>query len=218
MKIISFILDLLYPRKCVFCHRTFKPGDMADVCAECADNLPYTGTHQGRNVQHTALCICPLYYRDNVKKSLHRYKFCGLQFYSGTYARIMWENTDLRLLDFDVISYVPLSRKRLRTRGYDQARLIAEELSKLTGKKCVRLLYKVRNTKKQSQTGGAEARTENIKGAYSAIKTEASGKRILLIDDIVTTGSTLSEAAAALTEAGASRIYAAAVATSAERN
>ena len=104
---------------------------------------------------------------------------------------------------------MPLSRKRLRSRGYDQARLLAEHLSKKISRPCVRLLKKVRNAAPQSGTGGREERKANVLGAYRAFgKQELRGKTVLLIDDIVTTGATLTECASVLTSAGAARIKA----------
>lgn len=113
----------------------------------------------------------------------------------------------------DIITWVPLSRKRLRKRGYDQARLLAEELSRISGVGCCRLLQKTRNNPAQSGTGSAEKRRANVSGVYRAAdEDQVKGKSILLVDDIVTTGATLSECARVLISAGAREVKAVTVA------
>ena len=217
MKLYELFLDFLYPEKCIFCHRILKKKEN-DICFRCSRIIPYTFEKEKQKLPFIMDCYSPLYYEGDVKNSLHRYKFGGLQFYSKAYAKLIFENTSIKHLNFDFISYVPLSRKRLRARGYDQARLLADELSKLTGKACIRTLDKIRNTRAQSRTGAFKERSENISGAYCLCKnTEVKGKKILLIDDIVTTGSTLSEAASQLVAADAV-VYAATVARARERN
>ena len=113
------------------------------------------------------------------------------------------------------MSWVPISRKRLKKRGYDQSKLLAQAVGKLLGVRPVRTLRKIRDTAPQSLTGSAEKRRENVKDAYAVWKPEnVIGKRILILDDIFTTGSTVSECARTLGKAGAAEILCAAVARS----
>ena len=102
----------------------------------------------------------------------------------------------------DVVTWIPLSRARLRKRGYDQAKLLAEEVAARQSLPCERMIEKIRNNRAQSGTKSAEERKKNVEGVYRAV-TDCSGARILLVDDIVTTGATLSEAAETLLKAGA---------------
>ena len=112
---------------------------------------------------------------------------------------------------------MPLSRKRLRERGYDQARLLAKATAKALGMPLTPTLYKQRNTQPQSGTGDAAKRRANITGAYRMKKgADVTGKRVLLIDDIVTTGSTLLECARVLGKAGAEQVVCATVARAAD--
>ena len=114
---------------------------------------------------------------------------------------------------YDLISWVPLSEKRLRERGYDQAMLLALAAALELDDVAVETLRKNRNTAPQSGTESADERRANISGAYEVIDSElVRGKRILLIDDIITTGSTLSECARTLMLAGAEGVVCAAVA------
>lgn len=133
--------------------------------------------------------------------------------YADVYGEMLMHHLGEFVNSADVISYVPLSRQRLRSRGYDQARLLAEYLAKASGKRCVPVLKKHRNTAPQSGTGGAEERKKNIKGAYVPLNSkDFRGLTVLLTDDIVTTGSTVSECAAVLKTAGAKSVYAVTVA------
>lgn len=212
MRIISRFLDLLYPKKCAFC-RELVPPDSHGICQKCEKTLPYTKNGGEQHGNFFTVCVSPLYYEDDVRDALLRYKFHGLSGYCGPFGELIAgcaaENIDEEI---DVVSWVPLSRKRLRKRGYDQAKLLAECSAKELGLPCQPVLQKVVHTAPQSQTGSAEKRRANISGAYEVISDDIVGKTILLVDDIVTTGSTFSECARMLGMAGAERVYCAAVA------
>ena len=154
--------------------------------------------------------MSPLYYEGDVRESLLRYKFGGISSYADIYAEFIAKCVDENEISCDIITWVPLSAKRFRRRGYDQAKLIADELSKLTGIECLNLLRKNRNNPAQSGTGTAEKRRANVAGVYSS-KNSAyiSGKKILIVDDIVTTGATLSECARVLKNNSAAEVFAA---------
>ena len=208
MKILDLIAHLLYPWKCVFCESVLKD---TDICRECEEKLPYTvGDSAMQKFPFIDKCVSPLYYKDKVRASVHRYKFGGCSAYSRRYAALMSDcvenNPDCRSID--VISWIPLSKKRLRQRGYDQARLLAEEIAAKTGLPCRQLLQKVKNNSAQSLTRDAKQRRENVAGVYALDDgADVSGLRILLVDDVVTTGATMSEAARILRKAGAKSVF-----------
>lgn len=208
MKILDLIAHLLYPWKCVFCESVLKD---TDICRECEEKLPYTvGDSAMQKFPFIDKCVSPLYYKDKVRASVHRYKFGGCSAYSQRYAALMSDcvenNLDCRSID--VISWIPLSKKRLRQRGYDQARLLAEEIAAKTGLPCRQLLQKVKNNSAQSLTRDAKQRRENVAGVYALDDgADVSGLRILLVDDVVTTGATMSEAARILRKAGAKSVF-----------
>ena len=103
--------------------------------------------------------------------------------------------------------WIPISRQRKRKRGYDQVELIGISVAQALGMELVPTLRKVRNTKPQSAMGSAAHRRANILGAYEVIDPAiVRGKRILLLDDIITTGATASESARTLLTAGAREI------------
>lgn len=208
MKILDLIAHLLYPWKCVFCESVLKD---TDICRECEEKLPYTvGDSAMQKFPFIDKCVSPLYYKDKVRASVHRYKFGGCSAYSRRYAALMSDcvenNLDCRSID--VISWIPLSKKRLRQRGYDQARLLAEEIAAKTGLPCRQLLQKVKNNSAQSLTRDAKQRRENVAGVYALDDgADVSGLRILLVDDVVTTGATMSEAARILRKADAKSVF-----------
>jgi len=211
VNLFTVLLDLMYPPKCPFCGRVVKEQG---VCEACLKSLPRTGTSCKRKGDYFTLCVSPLYYRDNVRESLLRFKFQNCRHYAKTYAPMVAECIEKEFNNkFDLISWVPVSRKRLRRRGYDQARLLAEEIAALYGIKAVSLLEKHRHVPAQSGISGAEKRKANILSAYRVIDHDsACGKRILLIDDIITTGATLSECSKTLLLSGAEEILCATVA------
>lgn len=215
MKLLDRILDLLYPPRCAFCRRLL-PDGVRGVCAFCEKKLPYVPADaQIRSLKNIEKCIAPLYYEGSVRESLHRYKFSSMTAYADIYSEFMGKCIDENGISCDIITWIPLSRRRLRKRGYDQAELLARLIAKRHGFDCVRLLKKLRDNPPQSGTGSPEKRRANVKGIYSCIEPQlVQGKTILLIDDIVTTGATLSEAAGVLKNAGASGVYCAAVARS----
>ena len=213
MGFLSSILDLLFPPKCVFCGRILRlRGD--GWCDKCVESLPYALNGGRRNGDYYDFCISPLYYRGAVRKSILRYKFRGASGYADAYGKILAECIrGEQDAVYDIISWVPLSGKRKRSRGYDQAMLLALATALELNDVAVETLRKPRDVQAQSSLGSASERRANISGAYEATDAELiEGKSVLLIDDIVTTGSTLDECACVLLSAGASRVICAALA------
>ena len=213
MRWLDALLELLYPTRCVFCHR-LTSNHSEPICARCRQTLPLVPiAAQKQQFPNLTACVSPLYYTGSVRESLHRFKFGGLAFYAENYADFVVKCIDENKITCDSITWAPLSRQRLRKRGYDRARLLAEEISTRTGLPCERTLVKLRNNPPQSRTKKAADRKANVAGAYGpAANARISGRRWLLVDDIVTTGSTLSECAGVLRSAGATEVTAATVA------
>lgn len=215
MSILKKLLNLLYPVKCVFCHKLLS-GENIRICDKCRESLPYAqGECFSRSFQHIEKCISALEYTGDVCASLHRYKFSSVLAYCEPYSELLLEALEKSGIEFDVLSWVPLSRKRLRERGYDQSFLLATALAKRIDYPVSSVLIKRKNVAAQSGAGNRESRMRNIAGAYIPFNSELiENKSVLLIDDIVTTGSTLSECAGVLLDAGCSRVYALTVAGS----
>ena len=209
MKLIDRLLDLIFPPKCVFCGAILDTSEQK-LCPDCEKKLPRRRNERVKKSEFLPQIAAALYYEDEVRQSVHRYKFAGRSHYAPTYAALMAMAVSEQLTEpFDTLSYVPLSRKRLRQRGYDQAQLLAEELGKIFGMETQTLLRKVRDVPAQSSMKTAAERRANISGCYALAQgAEAEGKRILLVDDVLTTGATLSEAARILRLGGAAEVCA----------
>ena len=210
----SQILDLLFPPRCVFCGKLLSAGER-DLCARCQRTLPWLVEGQAEQTgEFFSLCASPLRYQDCVRESIHRFKFKGVQGYAKPYGRLVAQcvrdHLDGR---WDLITWVPLSEKRLRERGYDQAFLLANAVALELGEVAVETLRKARNTDAQSGLTGDEARRANVLGAYTAVDPElVEGKRVLLIDDVITTGATISECARMLRTFGCADVVCATLA------
>lgn len=210
-RILDRILDLLYPPRCAFCRRFLTDGENG-VCRLCKKRCG--GVRIERELDHIGACTAAFRYEGAVRDSLLRYKFHGVTAYGTVYAEYLAKCIDETGISCDIITWVPLSRRRLRRRGYDQARILAEDTAERLGLPCERLLEKRVDTRPQSGIGDAQKRRSNAKGVYACCAPEKlAGKRVLLIDDIVTTGATLSECALTLKKAGCAEVFAAAAAS-----
>ena len=178
------------------------------MCRDCRRKISLmAGERQKKKLTASGDCYAPLFNEGDVRASLLRYKFQGQSVYAEVYGVFLSKCIDENEISCDSITWVPLSRRRLHRRGYDQARLLAEQIASRYGNPCVPLLKKVRDNPAQSRTGDAAKRKANVAGVYAAINEEQiKGKRILLVDDIVTTGATLREAVKMLEAAGAGKI------------
>ena len=206
---VEVLLDLIFPPKCVFCKKLLRKGEDG-ICARCQEHLPWcVGPEAEQTMEFVSLCASPLWYQDEVRESFHRYKFKGSRGYAKAYGRLMAQCVQDHLADrYDLITWVPLSEQRRKSRGYDQAMLLAEAAALELGDVAAETLTKVRDTGAQSGLGKDDsARRANVLGAYRPTDPELiAGQRVLLMDDVVTTGSTLSECARTLRTAGAADV------------
>ena len=216
--VLEWLLDLLYPPRCMICHRLLEPGKK-EICAACDDTLPeYDGADP--KVRFCERCVVTFYYEGTFRASFLRYKFSGLRQYAGRYGKWMAVTIRDKLTGkYDIMTWVPVSRQRKKERGYDQAELLCRSAARELGMEPVRTLEKLTDNRAQSTLNDASERMANAAGAYGPYQAERfAGKRVLLIDDIVTTGATLSECARVLRMAGAEQVVCAALATPRERN
>lgn len=202
----DWILHIFFPPKCVLCKRVLSKEE-TDLCKACRENQPEYGVHKIK-LSFLAQWTGLWYYKDDVRTSILRYKFYGRRSYASAYGRLLamkiqkegWDDTD-------ILTWIPISRQRKRSRGYDQSELLAKALAEELGWELTPTLRKIRNTRPQSTMGGAPQRRANILGAYQVIDPDlVRDKRILLVDDIITTGATASEAARMLLTAGAKEV------------
>ncbi len=212
MKLYHWLMKVLFPPKCVLCGGLLKKEE-TDLCGTCRCEAPVFRNRKSKP-QFLDSYAAVWYYEKNVRKSLLRYKFYGARSYAPSYGRLL----AMRLVEtypegFDLLTWVPVSRLRKLRRGYDQVELIAKAVGGELNITPVPVLKKIRHNRPQSGISDSARRRANVLGAYRVKDTAAvSGKRILLLDDILTTGATAGECARVLKTAGAKEVHCAAVA------
>ena len=212
LKLLQAALDLLYPPKCILCRKLLNDVTQP-LCPGCMQALP-DYTDRVPKVRFTAGGSVTFFYEGTLRESFLRYKFGGLSFYGRTYGQ--WLSTVIRAKlsgEFDAVTWVPVSAARRFRRGYDQSQILCAAAAKALGLKPQRMLRKQIHTPPQSRLAHAEQRRANVSNAFAAVHVQdIRGRRILLIDDIVTTGATISECARTLRMAGAEQVVYAAFA------
>ena len=212
MKLFHHILQLLFPSKCVLCGKILQKGAL-DLCHDCRAEI--SDHPKPKNpIQFLASWTVLWYYEGNVRQSLLRYKFSNRRSYAASYGRLLAMKLLREYPDgFDVLTWIPISTQRKLERGYDQVELLAAAVATELDMEAVPTMQKIRNNPPQSGISGSAQRRANVLGVYRATDPDRiRGKRVLLLDDIITTGATASEAARVLLTAGASEVTCAAIA------
>ena len=195
MKIFKNILAVLFPQKCLGCKK-----ENEILCSDCLlkinrpDTPHLNGIHIASNYQDAVL-----------KKALWMLKYQGVKQLAKPLAELVRERIWKKLETGDwLIVPVPLSKNKLRHRGYNQAELIAKELSDNVR---ADILFKKFHTKSQVEVKNKEERLANIVGSFEIKNPETiKGKKIILIDDVLTTGATMREAKKVLKQVGAKKV------------
>lgn len=202
------LLRLVYPPKCVFCG-TLLEREEQDACKACLAELPWTDESSAvRTGRAFSRCVSPFFLTGKVHQALVDYKYHQRESYGVCFGRWMGACARRCRSDpFDLVTWVPVSRRRLRERGFDQCRLLAVQVAKVYGMRPVRTLKKWKDVPSLASSEASPAmRRKLVAGVYRVISPETvAGKRILLVDDIITTGSTLEEAAGTLRLRGRQR-------------
>lgn len=211
-KLFLFISRFLFPPKCVLCRKVLKENE-TDLCRECRAHTPEF-SKQTKKLPYLAGWTALWYYEGDVRRSILRFKFYNARSYAETYGRLLAMKLLQEETEFDLLTWAPISRMRKWRRGYDQVELIARAVGKELGIAPVATLKKRRNNPPQSGIRDAARRRANVFGVYQVLDPQQiSGKRILLLDDIMTTGATAGECARMLLTDGAKEVYCAAVAS-----
>ena len=213
-------LDLLFPPRCVGCN-----VEGSFLCASCTTDLPRLELPYcqrcAQPLRRGELCerceASPLnidgirapYLMEGVlRESIHRLKYRNLRALGPILGGFLSEYL-MKLPDVaDVLIPVPLHPRRLRARGYNQTALLAREVGKRQGLPVVeKALVRRWDSPPQAASSGYEERLRNVMGSFEAQGGSLEGRRLLLIDDVCTTGSTLSACAVALKSQGASSVW-----------
>ncbi|MCL2408337.1 MAG: ComF family protein [Oscillospiraceae bacterium] len=214
MGLSELILNLIFPPRCVFCEEVRKKKDTGAFCISCADELPYTSDGGRQEGGYFGFCVSPFYYEGDVRKSVRRYKFDGAEGYCEPYGKILSDFIASQPeVEFDILTWVPISEERLEERGYNQAESLAQRVADNLGASAADTLRKPFDTAPQSEIPKRQERLDNVIGAYEVINpSTVRGKRVLILDDVITTGATLNECAKTLLEAGAESVICATLA------
>ena len=210
--ILKKIAALIFPPKCILCKKVLE-RDETDLCRHCRVHAPACPVSK-QKLSFLDSWVAIWHYEDSVRSSVLRYKFYGRRGYAHAYGRLLAMKLSQEYPEgFDLITWVPTGLLRKLRRGYDQAQLLAEAVGAELDMPPQPTLKKIRHTRTQSTIRGDAHRRANVLGAYEAIDPKLlSGKRILLLDDVITTGSTAGECARVLLTAGAEEVHCAAVA------
>lgn len=198
MRFLAALWETLFPYipRCVVCGT--EKDVSAYLCPACAAEMDALRMGQ----THAAVLDAYAAYRYSgaAVSIVQSYKYGGSRWLSAFMAQAMLRASADAHLQFDCICHVPLHSKKKRKRGFDQAALLAKRIAGLTGKPCLTAIKRVRNTPSQTKLNATE-RNANMRGAFEAV--QAVQGRVLLIDDVLTTGATVAECADILQTAGA---------------
>lgn len=204
---LEFVLNFLFPPVCSVCGKVDKNW----LCPNCQKRVERLEKACVVEIEHKKYekLLYIFQYESLVRKLILRYKFSNQAYLNHFFAQMIAKNVENRKLlqQYDLIIPVPMHQKKMQKRGYNQTELVANELSKILQIPTKNdILLKVVNTVTQSKLGG-KARQSNIQHAFFVKNDrEVEDKKIILLDDIYTTGATSQECSRVLKEAGVAEI------------
>lgn len=226
MGIGKIILEAVYPPVCPICDRVINKPEQ--ICPECRKKLHYIQSPRcmkcGKPVENdeTEFCfdcmrirhsfdrnVALWGYTDDTRKSIYRFKYQNCRSYSRIYGDELKKHLGELILQWkcDAVIPVPIHARKKRERGFNQALLLAQEISAFTGTALDdEILVRERYTKPQKELDDRE-RIKNLKRAFNVTKNVVQYKKVILVDDIYTTGATLDACALALKERGVMQVY-----------
>lgn len=211
MEIWKEFEDMLFPEKgiCFFC------GEYSDeisqyICHQCENRIEYLNNDIPFEFSYIDRISYSLFYSNFIREHIFLYKYHGRGYLYKPFGEILI-NTFLERFspeDIDIITNVPIHRRKKAMRGFDQSELLAGYISqRMNIYNSRKNLLRVKETKSQNKLNKEQRRT-NIEGAFQVRKKEEfGGKRILILDDIITTGITFEESAKVLKDCGAEKVY-----------
>lgn len=219
-KLKRIALDLLFPQWCIGCGRE---GDY--ICDSCRQSLsvivPPVCSRCGRPQAQGVLCPecvdvqteidgirSPFLFDGVIRQAVHELKYRNLRALAPPLAKLLFDYFVENPVIGEVLVPVPLHHKRLRERGYNQSALLARELGKLCGLPVIEdCLVRTSYTLPQAKSTGVTERRTNVAGAFACLDERLNGKRVIVIDDVSTSGSTLGTCAEVCKAAGAASVW-----------
>lgn len=213
-------LDFLFPQKCLGCG---KEGEL--LCTKCQNNLPRiippVCPKCGKPQPSGILCPgcvtwkssiagirSPLKFEGLVREAVHQLKYKNLTSLAGPLALILKDYLIHYPVPGDVLVPVPLHPRRLKERGYNQSLLLAQNLSRLLNIPVAGdCLVRTRFTTPQAKTTSVDERLQNVKHAFSCSNSNLQNQKVILIDDVSTSGATLNACAVTLIQAGSASVW-----------
>jgi competence protein ComFC len=202
----SEFLNLIFPQQCKLCkHPNSKP-----LCEKCLSNFE---RFENKQPEITSVffdsAISGGIYSGRLKETVKLLKYKNGKLLAPYLADFMLNSFSSIERNVDIVTYVPMSKRKEVSRGYNQSKLLASELSKLIKKPCYELLTRISDNVEQNKSNSA-ARHKNIKGAF-IVNRKFTNKlpgfgKVLLIDDVFTTGSTVNECSRVLKIAGVQEV------------
>ncbi|MBQ4482018.1 MAG: ComF family protein [Lachnospiraceae bacterium] len=222
----SRIIDAVFPRRCPFCDEVTEYGEL--ICRDCRERIPYIGEDycmkcgkllakgdreyctDCRSTEHLFRRGRALYvYNDMTRGAITRLKYHGRREYADYFGHDISDRLGNYLSGCrpDVLVPVPVSDEKLRSRGYNQAKLLADALSSHTGIPVEdSLVVRCKNTKPMKELTRIE-RMKNLKGAFKKGAHDVKCRNVMIVDDIYTTGSTIDAVSVVLKAAGAENVF-----------
>lgn len=216
----NFTLDILLPQTCMCCGRegyvicpscrSRLPQVKPPLCLRCG--LPLAGgnsSHDCHSQNFVINGIRSVYTFEGIlRQAIHAFKYNNLRTLSRPLSLSMAEYLNTGAIAFEVLVPVPLHASRLKQRGYNQSLLLAKEVGRLCGVAVeTQWLQRRINTPPQVKTRNTRERYQNMQGAFTCHAADLTGQKILLIDDVATTGATLNACAVALRQAHADSVW-----------
>ncbi|MFC1557279.1 ComF family protein [candidate division KSB1 bacterium] len=214
-RLASAIIDFVYPRLCLTCRNSI-PDEKTLICGKCWHGINRNSRHivtSGARFipgkKYFSFISWRFKYSDVMREAVRLFKFND---YHSLYRRFGEEMAETvrnipELSRADALVPVPLHKARQRERGYNQSELLARTVSEFTGIPLHSSLLRIRNNRPQSLISGRKEKIENVRGIFEVRSPEeVNGKRIILVDDVVTTGATVNECSRVLAGAGAEQV------------
>ena len=220
-KLRGVALDFLFPQWCVGCG-----GGGSFLCASCRQSLPRivppVCPRCGRPYPGGRLCPgcvewqasidgirSPFRFEGTVRQAVHRFKYDNLRALAKPMAELLNDYVELHPIPGEVLVPVPLHRRRLRERGYNQSGLLARELGRIIRLPVINdCLARERHNPPQARTSTVEERRSNVLDVFACRDSRLQDRKVLLIDDVSTSGATLDACAAAVKQSGATSVWA----------
>ncbi len=208
-------MGIVFTKCCVLCGgRLPAINNKAFLCPDCASVLwQYRLNNTAVKIRGADGAVSALYYRDAVKYAMIKFKFRRKQSYADWFVAQLLPviSEKLEVWKPDIVTFPPISLLRYWERGYNQAKLLAEPIAEFIGVPCISTLKKTPFKGRQSKRKNAAERWKNAENIFKLMKgMELSGKRVLFVDDVITTGATAASAVKELQKMGAKYVYVAA--------